>query len=95
MNDTKHVFSHPAGLSDEIALKVYEALAYHVMQANMRRRFQTVSLWSLQQTLSATLKTLRKLADPVRASMRETYATLDDAISLENLGSFMTIRPAS
>lgn len=74
-----------AGLSDEIALQVYEAMAYHVMQANFRRRIRTVSLWSLQQTISALLGTLRIMADPVRVQLRQVYDSLDDAISLELL----------
>jgi hypothetical protein len=60
-------------------------MAYHVMQANFRRRIRTVSLWSLQQTISALLGTLRVMADPVRVQLRQVYDSLDDAISLELL----------
>ncbi|KAG9316841.1 hypothetical protein JVU11DRAFT_2911 [Chiua virens] len=35
------------GLMDEISLKVYDALAYHVSQANMNRRVKVVGVWSL------------------------------------------------
>ncbi|KAE9391909.1 hypothetical protein BT96DRAFT_864631, partial [Gymnopus androsaceus JB14] len=36
------------GLLDEISFKIYDALAFHVTQANMNRRIKTVSVWSLQ-----------------------------------------------
>jgi hypothetical protein len=80
-----------AGLSDEIALQVYEAMAYHVLQANFRRRIRTVSLWSLQQTASAVIGTFRLVADPVKTHMRVMYNHLDDAISLEHLGHYMSL----
>jgi hypothetical protein len=76
---------HVAGLMNELALKVYDAMAFHVTQANMRRRIQTVSVWSLQQTVVALLATLRTLADPVRAQLQGVYGRLDDALSLEEL----------
>ncbi|KAF8313437.1 hypothetical protein DL93DRAFT_2059047 [Clavulina sp. PMI_390] len=53
------------GLLDSIAGKTYDALAYHVMQANMNRRIKTVTLWSLQQTAKATLRTFRLLVEPL------------------------------
>ncbi|KAJ7497736.1 mitochondrial distribution and morphology proteins-domain-containing protein [Mycena latifolia] len=65
--------SLPAGLMDEISLQVYDAMAYHVTQANMNRRLKTVSLWSLQMTAGAMLSTLRTLVDPMSARVREAY----------------------
>jgi distribution and morphology protein 31 len=56
-------------------LQVYDAMAYHVTQANMNRRLKTVSLWSLQLTASAVVSTLRTMMDPVSARMREAYLT--------------------
>ena len=47
-------------LMDDIALKVYDAFAYHVTQANFNHRVKTVSLWSLQMTASAVLAALRQ-----------------------------------
>ncbi|KAJ6494950.1 mitochondrial distribution and morphology proteins-domain-containing protein [Mycena vulgaris] len=64
-----------SGLMDEISLQVYDAMAYHVMQANMNRRLKTVSLWSLQMTAGAMLSTLRTLVDPMSARVREAYET--------------------
>ncbi|KAJ7451796.1 mitochondrial distribution and morphology protein family 31/32 [Mycena galericulata] len=61
------------GLMDEISLQVYDAMAYHVTQANMNRRLKTVSLWSLQMTAGALLSTLRTFVDPVSARVREAY----------------------
>ncbi|KAJ7045968.1 mitochondrial distribution and morphology proteins-domain-containing protein [Mycena alexandri] len=62
-----------SGLMDEISLQVYDAMAYHVMQANLNRRLKTVSLWSLQMTAGAVVSTLRTLVDPVSARAREAY----------------------
>jgi distribution and morphology protein 31 len=60
---------------DEISLKTYDALAYHVSQATMnRRRMKTVSLWSLQMTAGAVLSALRNSIDPMSAQLREAYA---------------------
>ncbi|ESK93861.1 mitochondrion biogenesis protein [Moniliophthora roreri MCA 2997] len=61
------------GLMDEISLKIYDALAYHVAQANMNRRIKTVSVWSLQMTASAVLSALRSLVDPVSLRLKESY----------------------
>ncbi|TFK44315.1 mitochondrial distribution and morphology protein family 31/32 [Crucibulum laeve] len=62
------------GLMDEISLKTYEALAYHVSQATMnRQRIKTVSLWGLQMTTSGVLSALRNMVDPVSAQLREVY----------------------
>jgi hypothetical protein len=60
-------------------------MAYHVMQANMRRRIRTVSAWSLNQTLAALVATLRVVADPVRAQLKGVYGRLDDVLSFEAL----------
>ncbi|TFK53652.1 hypothetical protein OE88DRAFT_1655867 [Heliocybe sulcata] len=62
------------GLTDEIALKVYDALAYHVSQANFNRRIKTVSLWSLQKTAAAVLSTIRTMVDPVSVHLKEVSA---------------------
>jgi hypothetical protein len=50
--------------------QIYDALAYHVTQANMNRRIRTVSIWSLQMTTSAVLSALRNMVDPVSKGMR-------------------------
>lgn len=60
-----------AGLTDAIALQVYEALAYHVTSQNMNRRIKAVSTWSLQMTAQAVINALRNIVDPVSAYMRE------------------------
>ncbi|KAK7473199.1 Mitochondrial distribution and morphology protein 31, mitochondrial precursor [Stygiomarasmius scandens] len=62
-----------SGLMDEISLKIYDALAYHVSQANINRRIKTVSYWSLQLTANAVLSALRNLVDPVPQRVREAY----------------------
>ncbi|KIM83312.1 hypothetical protein PILCRDRAFT_439774 [Piloderma croceum F 1598] len=54
-------------LMDEISLKTYDALAYHVTQANMNRRVKAVGVWSLQMTASAVLSAMRSMMDPVKA----------------------------
>ncbi|KAI5117765.1 hypothetical protein M0805_005196 [Coniferiporia weirii] len=59
------------GLMDEIALKVYDALAYHVTQANFNRRVRTVSLWSLQKTLAAALSALQTAMRPMTIHLQE------------------------
>ncbi|KAJ7347108.1 mitochondrial distribution and morphology protein 31 [Mycena albidolilacea] len=64
-----------SGLMDEVSLQVYDAMAYHVTQANLNRRLKTVSLWSLQLTANAVVSTLRTMMDPVSARMREAYLT--------------------
>ncbi|KDQ27467.1 hypothetical protein PLEOSDRAFT_1104158 [Pleurotus ostreatus PC15] len=61
------------GLMDEISLKIYEALAYHVAQANMNKRIKTVGLWSLQMTASAVLSALRNVVDPMSVHFKEMY----------------------
>ncbi|EPQ56997.1 hypothetical protein GLOTRDRAFT_73488 [Gloeophyllum trabeum ATCC 11539] len=62
------------GLSDQIALQVYDALAYHVNQANFNRRVKTVSLWSLQKTAAAILSALRTMVDPMSIHLKELSA---------------------
>ncbi|KAH9895112.1 mitochondrial distribution and morphology protein-domain-containing protein [Cubamyces lactineus] len=61
------------GLIDAISLKVYEAMAYHVTQANFNRRFKAVGTWSLQMTANALMSTLRTLMDPMTVHLREIY----------------------
>ena len=63
-----------AGLLDDIALKTYDALAYHVTRANLNRRIKTVGVLSLQLTASAVLAALRNVVDPISANLRELYA---------------------
>lgn len=63
-----------AGLIDDIAAKVYEAMAYHVTQANFNRRVRAVSAWSLQMTASAILSALRAAMDPMASHLRELYS---------------------
>ena len=70
-----------AGLMDDIALKVYDAFAYHVTQANFNHRVKTVSLWSLQMTASAVLAALRNVVDPVSVQVRDLYQ--DAAVVLD------------
>ncbi|KAI0355606.1 hypothetical protein OH77DRAFT_1424547 [Trametes cingulata] len=61
------------GLIDAISIKVYEAMAYHVTQANFNRRFKAVGTWSLQMTANALMSTLRTLMDPMTVHLREIY----------------------
>ncbi|KAA1474005.1 hypothetical protein DENSPDRAFT_780644 [Dentipellis sp. KUC8613] len=63
------------GLMDDISLKVYDALAYHVTQANFNHRIKTVSLWSLQMTAGAVLSAIRNVVDPVAVQLRDLYDT--------------------
>jgi len=53
--------------------QIYDALAYHVTQANMNRRIRTVSVWSLQKTAGAVLSTMRNFLDPGLVQLREKY----------------------
>ncbi|EKM54190.1 uncharacterized protein PHACADRAFT_96531 [Phanerochaete carnosa HHB-10118-sp] len=62
------------GLVDDIGAKVYEAMAYHVTQANFNRRVKAVSAWSLQMTASAILSALRTAMDPMASHLREVYS---------------------
>ncbi|RPD57574.1 mitochondrial distribution and morphology protein family 31/32 [Lentinus tigrinus ALCF2SS1-7] len=59
------------GLIDAISMKVYEAMAYHVTQANFHRRVKAVGAWSLQMTASALMSTLRMLMDPMTVHLRD------------------------
>ena len=59
---------------DDIAAKVYEAMAFHVTQANFNRRVKAVSAWSLQMTASAILSALRTVMDPMATHLREIYS---------------------
>ena len=68
MTDTLAIL---AGLMDEIAWKVYEALAYHVTQANFDRRVRTVGLWSLQKTIEAALSAMKTVMQPMSAYLKE------------------------
>ncbi|KAF8502117.1 mitochondrial distribution and morphology protein-domain-containing protein [Russula emetica] len=72
------------GLMDDIALKVYDAFAYHVTQANFNHRVKTVSLWSLQMTASAVLAALRSVVDPVSVQVRDLY---QDGASVLDVGA--------
>lgn len=58
---------------NRLRLQVYEAMAYHVTQANFNRRLKVVSAWSLQMTASAVISALRTLVDPVATHLRELY----------------------
>ena len=53
--------------------QVYEAMAYHVTQANFNRRIKAVSAWSLQMTASAILAALRSIIHPMATHPREIY----------------------
>ncbi|EIW63485.1 uncharacterized protein TRAVEDRAFT_114364 [Trametes versicolor FP-101664 SS1] len=70
------------GLIDAISVKVYEAMAYHVTQANFNRRMRAVGTWSLQMTASALMSTLRTLMDPMTVHVREVYEGLPDSETL-------------
>jgi distribution and morphology protein 31 len=60
----------------EIAQKVYDALAYHVTQANFNHRVKTVGLWSLQKTAGAMLSALRQVVDPAAVQLRGMYSVV-------------------
>jgi distribution and morphology protein 31 len=68
---------------DDIALKVYDAFAYHVTQANFNHRVKTVSLWSLQMTASAVLTALRSVVDPVSVQVRDLYQNAESVLDVE------------
>ncbi|TCD62029.1 Mitochondrial distribution and morphology protein 31, mitochondrial precursor [Steccherinum ochraceum] len=61
------------GLMDVIADKVYEAMAFHVAQANFQRRVKVVSTWSLHMTTSAIVSAMRYFVDPVATHLRDIY----------------------
>jgi hypothetical protein len=75
-----------AGLMDEIALKVYDAFAYHVSQVNFNHRVKTVSLWSLQMTASAVLAALRSVVDPISVQVRDLYQDTASVLDVDTLG---------
>lgn len=75
-----------AGLMDDIALKVYDAFAYHVTQANFNHRVKTVSLWSLQMTASAVLAALRSVVDPISVQVRDLYQDAATVLDVDALG---------
>ncbi|GJJ06451.1 hypothetical protein Clacol_000643 [Clathrus columnatus] len=45
----------------------YNALAHHVSNVNLNRRFKSVGLWSLHMTANAALSTLRKIVSSSQA----------------------------
>ncbi|KAI0630218.1 hypothetical protein C8Q77DRAFT_1136986 [Trametes polyzona] len=84
------------GLIDAISIKVYEAMAYHVTQANFNRRFKAVGTWSLQMTASALMSTLRTLMDPMTVHLREIYEQgLPAADSVFQIPATLYHRPAA
>ena len=66
----------------DVAQKVYDALAYHVTQANFNHRVKTVGLWSLQKTAGAMLSALRQVVDPAAVQLREMYSPVSSAEEL-------------
>lgn len=68
--------------------QVYDAMAYHVTQANFNHRVRAVSIWSLQMTVNAILSTLRNVVDPMSANLREYYA---HGLPYEALASWKTV----
>lgn len=54
--------------------QVYEAMAFHVTQANFNRRIKAVSAWSLQMTATAVLSALRTMMNPMTEHLRELYS---------------------
>ncbi|KAJ1304550.1 hypothetical protein OPQ81_005691 [Rhizoctonia solani] len=63
-----------AGLTDIIAQKTYDAVAYHVTQANMQRRLKTVAMWNLHLASRNLITAARSIADPMSAHLRAAYA---------------------
>lgn len=61
------------GLMDDISLKVYDALAFHVAQNNINGRLKTVSLWSLQVTAATVINMIRNILDPAATQIRDIY----------------------
>jgi mitochondrial distribution and morphology protein 31 len=70
------------GLMGDISNKMYDALAYHVTQANFNHRVKTVGLWSLQMTASAMLTALRQLVDPAAVQLRELYGSTGEDLAV-------------
>ncbi|KAF7975882.1 hypothetical protein HWV62_8287 [Athelia sp. TMB] len=75
------------GLMDDISLKTYDALAYHVTQANMNRRVKAVGVWSLQMTATAVLSAMRSMIDPMRAIYVDGLPHYDSALARLQLSS--------
>lgn len=75
---------------DAISMKVYEAMAYHVAQANFHRRVKAVGTWSLQMTASALMSTLRAVMDPMTAPLRELY---EHGVPLESVFQLTPVLP--
>ena len=71
---------------DELSLQVYEALAYHVTQANFDRRVRTVGLWSLQKTIGAALSAMKTVMQPMSVYLKELQ-TADSLVEWGNLPS--------
>ncbi|CUA66859.1 Mitochondrial distribution and morphology protein 31 [Rhizoctonia solani] len=63
-----------AGLTDIISQKTYDAVAYHVTQANMQRRLRTVAMWNLHLASRNLITAARSIADPMTAHLRGAYA---------------------
>ncbi|CAE6419707.1 unnamed protein product [Rhizoctonia solani] len=63
-----------AGLTDIISQKTYDAVAYHVTQANMQRRLRTVAMWNLHLASRNLITAARNIADPMSAHLRAAYA---------------------
>lgn len=73
---------------DVIALKTYDAMAYHVTQANFNRRIKAVSSWSLHMTTNAILSTLRSIVHPMAVHMKNIYETgvpFDPAVAFQGI----------
>ena len=62
---------------DVIAIKTYDAMAYHVAQANFNRRVRVVSTWSLHMTTSAIVSAMRYVVDPMASHLRELYKEIE------------------
>ncbi|KAG8691741.1 Mitochondrial distribution and morphology protein 31, mitochondrial precursor [Ceratobasidium sp. 423] len=52
----------------------YDAVAYHVTQANMQRRLKTVAMWNLHLASRNLITAARNIADPMSAHLRAAYA---------------------
>ncbi|KAI1795646.1 mitochondrial distribution and morphology protein family 31/32 [Ganoderma leucocontextum] len=83
------------GMIDAISMKVYEAMAYHVAQANFHRRVKAVGTWSLQMTASALMSALRAAMDPMTAPLRELHEHGDTSESVFQLPPTLSSLPAS
>ncbi|KAG9124680.1 Mitochondrial distribution and morphology protein 31, mitochondrial precursor [Ceratobasidium sp. 392] len=52
----------------------YDAVAYHVTQANMKRRLKTVAMWNLHLASRNLISAARNIVDPMSAHLRAAYA---------------------